>query len=86
MASKNLNSITIGLDQYVIFREKHPFYVLGRSSYKTSLFYIERILKIIYDEFWKNYHIFLEDPDIDISRFSQFFENFKELDFKDKLS
>jgi len=86
LASKNLNSITIGLDQYVIFREQHPFYVLGRSSYKTSLYNIEKILKIIHDEFWKNYHMFLEDPDGDIGKFSQFFENFKELNFKDKRS
>ena len=86
LASKNLNSITIGLDQYVIFREQHPFYVLGRSSYKTSLYNIEKILKIIHDEFWKNYHMFLEDPNGDIGKFSQFFENFKELNFKDKQS
>lgn len=86
LASKNLNSITIGLDQYVIFRGQHPFYVLGRSSYKTSLYNIEKILKIIHDEFWNNYNMFLEKPDGDIGKFSQFFENFKELNFKDKQS
>jgi hypothetical protein len=86
LASKNLNSITIGLDQYVIFREDNPFYVLGRSNYKTSLYNIEKILKIIYDDFWKMYQRFLEDPEVDISKFSQFFEKFKELNYKDKLS
>ena len=86
LASKNLKSITIGFDQYVIFKEYRPFYVLGRSSNKVSLYNIEMILKIIHDEFWKNYQPFIEDRDIDINKFSQFFENFRELNFKDESS
>ncbi|MFX1338755.1 MAG: tetratricopeptide repeat protein [Promethearchaeota archaeon] len=86
LASKNLKSITIGLDQYVIYRQKHPFYVLGRSSHKTSLYNIEMILKIIYEEFWKNYQKVLEDHDVNISYFSQFIEIFKELNYKDEFS
>jgi hypothetical protein len=86
LASKNLKSITIGLDQYVIFREEKPFYVLGRANYKAPLYNIEIILKHIYDHFWKIYQKILQEKDVDISKFSQFFEIFKELNFKEEPS
>ena len=86
LASKNLKSITIGLDQYVIFKEEKPFYVLGRASYKTSLYIIEKILKLIYDNFWTLYQKILTKNDLEISRFSNFFEKLKELNFKDQVS
>ncbi|MFX1299078.1 MAG: tetratricopeptide repeat protein [Promethearchaeota archaeon] len=86
LASKNLKSITIGLDQYVIFKEEKPFYVLGRASCKTSLYNIEIILKLIYDNFWEIYQKILTENDIETSRFSNFFEKFKELNFKDGFS
>ncbi len=86
LASKDLKSITIGQDQYVIFKDEKPFYVLGRASYKVPLYNIEIILKLIYDNFWEIYQKILQEKDLEISKFSQFFEIFKELNFKDELS
>ncbi|MFX0070496.1 MAG: hypothetical protein ACFFAO_05330 [Candidatus Hermodarchaeota archaeon] len=77
LASKKINSISIGLDQYVFYREFPSFYILGRSKIQKSLNLIETILKKIYNLFWNTYNSKLDEYDGNNSRFSNFLEIIK---------
>ncbi len=83
LTSKFLDSITMGLDQYIFFRkEDFPIFILGRTSIKGSLNNIEKNLKILYEEFWNQYQSVLQDFDGEVTRFREFNKIFENINVK----
>ncbi len=84
LASDQLNCITLGSGKYTIYRsEDRPIFILSRSNITTSMNFIEKMLPIIYDEFWKQYQPYLEKFDDDITRFANFEDILEKLDFSE---
>jgi len=82
-----LNGMGIGNDRYTFFRdEDKPIFILARSNITTSMDFIEKILKKIYNEFWNQYSAFLVDFDDEISRFSNFDDILEKMDFSELYS
>ncbi len=87
LTSDYLNSMTIGTDRYVFYREEDkPIFILSRSNITTSMDLIEKILTKIYNEFWNQYSAFLVDFDDVISRFSTFEDILEKMDFREIYS
>ncbi|MFX1393600.1 MAG: tetratricopeptide repeat protein [Promethearchaeota archaeon] len=80
LTSKQLNSITMGRDQYTFYiEEKKPFFIMGRSNVKASLNAIIKVLQELYNQFWNQYKSTLEKFDGFVTRYSNFIKQIETL-------
>ncbi|MBD3196131.1 MAG: hypothetical protein GF317_13820 [Candidatus Lokiarchaeota archaeon] len=56
LTQDEIDSMIIGSDRYSFYQDQHlDFFVLGRSKLKSSPEKVNKILKILYQRFWKEY-------------------------------
>jgi len=82
VTQQELKSITIGKDRYTLYQAQgYNFFILGRSSLKSSSKTITKILEIIYKRFWKEYSKELKSFSGNIDIFSSFTDIVNSFDF-----
>ena len=80
LTSDELRTISIGIDKYTFYREQDSsFFIIGRTHQKTPQKSIEGILKMLFQEFWKQYKQYVEAFDGEVSHFSGFLAIIKDL-------
>jgi tetratricopeptide (TPR) repeat protein len=80
LTSEHLRTISIGVDKYTLYREEDmPFFIICRSHLKSPEDKIVNILKMLFQEFWKQYEEELKNFDGEVSQFEGFLDVVKEL-------
>ena len=80
LTSEHLKVISIGVDKYTFYREEDmPFFIICRTPLKSPDDKIENILKMLFQEFWKQHEEELKNFDGEVSQFEDFFDVVKEL-------
>ena len=82
VTQQELHSITVGIDRYTLFQEKgFNLFILGRSTVRNNEKKVNKILKIIYTRFLKEYSEELKTFAGNIAVFNSFTENIHSFDF-----
>ena len=81
-SERQLNSMVIGDDRYTIYQEEgYDFFILGRSSVKSSEETVKKILSILYTRFWKEFEAEIKNFQGKLDYFIRFKDVIDSIDF-----
>lgn len=84
LTSKQLNSMIIGMEVYMFYRESDkPYFIMGRANQKAQFVNIENVLKIFYQRFWKEYKSVLTNFNGNIVPFRSFLEIIENIEYSE---
>ena len=76
LTSEQLNSMSMGFDLFTFYKEENkPFFIIGRSSIRSSSIKINLVLKNLSEKFWNCYEQDLADFNGMTTKFSDFMKN-----------
>jgi len=80
LTSEQLRAISIGIDKYTFYRETDmPFFIIGRTHLKSPDKSIGNILKMLFQEFWKQYEEEVKEFSGEVTQFADFLDIVKDL-------
>jgi tetratricopeptide (TPR) repeat protein len=83
LSERQLDAMVIGDDRYMIYQvEGFDFFILGRSSIKSSEETVKKILGILYTRFWKEFSKEIKNFQGKLDHFIRFTDVIKSIDFK----